>query len=96
MKPVRFHPSAESEMIEAASYYESQQHGLGGRFLVCVQAAINRIQLNPELFPKVDGDVRRCLTSTFQFGVMFRIQTEELQIVAVTHLHRKPGYWKNR
>ena len=96
MKPVRFHQAAELEMIEAASYYESQQEGLGSRFLVCIQDAINRIQLNPEIFPKVEGDVHRCLTSTFQFGVFFRIKTEEMQIVAVTHLRREPGYWRNR
>lgn len=50
MKPVRFHPDAEAEMIEAAVWYDSQQIGLGGRFLTTVQDAVNRIELNPELF----------------------------------------------
>ncbi len=33
MTPIRFHPEAESEMIAAALYYESQQKDLGKRFL---------------------------------------------------------------
>jgi len=72
MKAVKFHPDAESEMLAAAAYYEEQQPDLGRRFLASVQDAINRIMLNPHLYPTVDLDVRRCLTKTFPFGVLFR------------------------
>ena len=51
MKVVKFHPDAESEMIAAAAYYEEQQSDLGRRFLASVQDAINRIILNPSLYP---------------------------------------------
>jgi hypothetical protein len=33
MKPVRFHPEAEAEMMSAAKFYETQQQYLGKRFL---------------------------------------------------------------
>lgn len=96
MKVVKFHPDAEAEMIEAAAYYESQQSGLGRRFLASVQDAINRIGGNPRLFPVVELDVCRCLTKTFPFGVLFRERPDVIVIMAVMHLHREPGYWKNR
>lgn len=83
-------------MIDAAAWYESQQLDLGKRFLTSVQDAINRIELNPELYPVVEGDVRRCLTRTFPFAVLFRIKTAEIEVAAVMHLHRDPGYWKDR
>lgn len=67
MKALRFHPEAETELVEAAIWYEEQQQGLGQRFLTCVQDALSRTLLNPELYPFVDGDVRRCLTKTFSF-----------------------------
>jgi toxin ParE1/3/4 len=96
MKPVRFHPEAEAEMNEAAAYYEGQQPQLGRRFLVCVQDAANRIRANPQLYPIVEGDVRRCLTRSFPFGVLFRIRPEEYVVIAVMHLHRDPAYWGER
>ncbi len=96
MKAVRFHPEAESEMVEAAAYYETQQSDLGRRFLASAQDAINRIVLNPHLYPAVERDVRRCLTKTFPFGVLFRERPDEFVIVAVMHLHRDPDYWKSR
>ena len=96
MKLVKFHPDAESEMIEAAAYYETQQPDLGRRFLTSVQEAVNRIVLNPRLYPTVELDVRRCLTKMFPFGVLFREQPDRIVIMAVMHLHRDPGYWKDR
>ena len=96
MKAAKFHPDAETEMIAAAAYYEAQQPELGRRFLAAVQDAINRILFNPRLYPVVDRDVRRCLTKTFPFGVLFRELPNKVVILAVMHLHREPGYWKNR
>ena len=96
MKPIRFHPEAESEVIDAAVWYEAQQTTLGKRFITSVQDALNRIELNPELYPSVESDVRRCLTSTFPFGVLFCVRLDMLQIMAVMHLSRHPDYWKNR
>ena len=96
MKAVRFHPEAEAEMGEAAAYYEAQQENLGKRFLTAVQDAINRVHINPLLYPTVEHDVRRCVTKTFPFGVLFRALSQEIVVVAVMHLHRDPEYWKHR
>jgi toxin ParE1/3/4 len=96
MKTVRFHAAAEAEMAEAAAYYEAQQENLGKRFLASVQDALNRIQINPLLYQVVELDVRRCVTKTFSFGIVFRALQEQVIVVAVMHFHRDPDYWKVR
>jgi plasmid stabilization system protein ParE len=96
MKAVVFQEDAETEMLEAAAYYEAQQSDLGRRFLAAVQDAINRIVLNPSLYPVVTSDVQRCLTKIFPFGVLFRDRPEQIEVIAVMHLHRDPGYWQER
>jgi len=96
MIPIRFHPEADTEMMSAAKYYETQQKDLGKRFLASVQDALNRIQVNPLLYQEIESGVRRCLTMTFPFGVVFRIMPNQCVIIAVMHLNREPGYWKNR
>ncbi len=96
MKPIRFHPDADAEMLDAAGWYELQHKNLGKRFLTAIQDALNRIELNPELYPLVEGDVRRCLVKTFPFGVLFRIKPDVIAVMAIMHLHRDPDYWKNR
>lgn len=96
MKPYKFHPAARAEMNDAAAYYDSQQENLGRRFLVSVQDAINKIRINPQLYPATGFDARRCLTKTFPFGIIFRDMPERIVIVAVMHLHREPDYWATR
>jgi len=96
MKVVKFHPDAEAEMLSAAAYYEAQQPYLGRRFLAAVQDAANRIAATPGLYPIVDLDVRRCLTKTFPYGLLFRVRSEAFVIMAVMHLSRDPDYWKDR
>lgn len=96
MKTVRFHPEADTEMVEAAVWYEAQQEGLGKRFLMSVKDGLSRIELNPKLYPLVEGDVHRCLTKTFPFGILFQIKPDIIAIVAVMHLRREPDYWKTR
>ncbi len=96
MKPVKFHPEAEKEMLESSKYYESQQKDLGKRFLEQFQSSVKHIQINPEIYQKIDGNIRRCQTKIFPFGIIFREQSEQIEIIAVMHLKRKPEYWKER
>ena len=93
---VRFHHDAETEMVEAAAHYEAQQENLGKRFLTSVQDTLNRIQINPLLYPVIELDVRCCRTKTFPYGILFRGLADEIVVIAVMHLHRDPNYWKDR
>lgn len=96
MIPVRFHSEAEAEMIHAAVWYEQQQQDLGERFLSSVQDGVNRIKINPRLYPVVEGSARRCLLQTFPFSIVFEIKPDALVVIAVMHHRRNPDYWKTR
>ncbi len=96
MKRVRFHPEAETEMVQAAIHYKAQEPKLVSRFLVSVQDAISRIQISPLLYQLVEGGARRRMTRTFPFGVVYRDGVDAIEIIAVMHMHREPGYWRSR
>ena len=96
MTPIRFHPEADAEMMDAAVFYESQQQDLGKRFLSVVQDSLNHIQINPHIYPVIHLEVRRCITKTFPFYVLFRTMPDQIVIMAVMHQKRHPDYWKNR
>ena len=91
-----FHPEAETEFHEAIDYYEECEAGLGADFAIEVHTAIQNILTYPEAWPTQEGDIRRCLTSRFPFGVLYSIETEGIFSLAVMHLHRDPDYWKHR
>jgi plasmid stabilization system protein ParE len=96
MKPVIFLPEAEQEMLEAAKYYESQASGLGVDYLSEAERAVQSIAESPTTWPIVEGELIRRLVRGFPFGILYRVDPEEVVIVAVAHLRRRPGYWRKR
>lgn len=96
MPEIAFHTDAAEEMRAAAAYYETRERGLGDQFLEEVEEGLQRIQQFPRLWPTYEGEYRRCLLKRFPFGLIYRTAPEQIFIVAVAHLHRRPGYWKSR
>jgi hypothetical protein len=70
---------------------------LGDEFLDEVEEGLNRIRQFPLMWPVYDDVYRRCLLKRFPFGLIYRIQdAENIIVIAVAHLHRLPGFWKDR
>ncbi|MDA8138624.1 MAG: type II toxin-antitoxin system RelE/ParE family toxin [Desulfobacteraceae bacterium] len=91
-----FHEAAEEEFFAAIEYYEESQPGLGLRFSEEVYSTIKRICEHPLAWASIDSKTKRCLTNKFPYGILYRIVNNHIQIMAVMHLHRKPGYWQTR
>ncbi len=91
-----FHPEALEEYNDAGFYYAQKEPGLDLRFIVSVEQAIERILQDPLRYRAVDEDVRRCLTRVFPYAIIYTIEDDFVLIVAVAHLSREPGYWKQR
>jgi toxin ParE1/3/4 len=91
-----FHPDAEVEFNESIDYYESCGTGLGYDFSLEVLSSIEAIVPQPLAWPVVDLDVRRCLVNRFPFGILYAIEGQSIFVLAIMHLHRKPGYWRDR
>ena len=88
-------PAAE-EMLEASMYYERQAPGLGRAFLAEVRRAVQGILENPHVGRIVQQPIRRRLIRGFPFGILYRVNTHEIVIIAISHLRRRPGYWADR
>ncbi|MBA3960797.1 MAG: type II toxin-antitoxin system RelE/ParE family toxin [Chthoniobacterales bacterium] len=93
---VRFDPRAREELDAAIAYYEAAQPGLGRRFAEAMEVVVWRVQKNPETYRVIEGEIRQGRVRRFPYGVVFRIHGVDLEIIAVMHLHRRPGYWRSR
>lgn len=91
-----FHPEAEKELYEAIDYYNECQDGLGLEFAKEVYSIIQNILSFPQAWAPFSANTRRCLTNRFPYGIIYNITADEIFIIAVMPLQRKPGYWKNR
>jgi plasmid stabilization system protein ParE len=91
-----FHPEARAEYLEAIAYYAERQVDLATRFTIEIESAVQRIVEAPDRWPEVEDEVRRCLAHTFPYGVLYSVEVDYVLLLAVMHLSRKPGYWRNR
>ncbi len=91
-----FHPEAHFELEQTVEFYEKQQPNLGIKFLAEVYSSIKRIIEFPDAYPVFTKNTQRCLTNRFPYSIIYKIKQNEIFIVAVTHIARKPGYWKER
>ncbi len=87
---------AELELVSAIQYYEEKEVGLGLRFYAEIKSTLNRILTYSQAWRMLSLNTRRCRTKVFPYGVIYEIRTDEILIIAVAHLHRKPEYWKSR
>ena len=91
-----FHDLAKVELNEAARYYEAESIGLGTAFVDEVERSVASILEYPESSPVIRGSIRRRVLRRFPCGLLYRVRGEELRILAVMNLRRRPAYWIGR
>jgi len=91
---VKLIPSAELDVLDVFSWYESEQFGLGKRFLIEIENVIIYFRTNPLLYRKIYKNIRRSLLHKFPYGIYFIVEETSVQIISVTHLSRHPKNWK--
>jgi plasmid stabilization system protein ParE len=98
--PLSISEEAASEMVEAARWYETHRAGLGADFLEAVDQAVMRLAEMPRtgaLVPGIsDQAIRRRPVRRFPYHVVYLELPNRLQILAVAHDRRRPGYWMGR
>jgi len=79
--PVVLHPDAVEEAQAAWQWYLERS-----------QSAAEA----PERWPLFVHGTRRFLFRRFPFQIVYRVANDRIEVVAIAHGRRKPGYWKTR
>jgi plasmid stabilization system protein ParE len=97
-RTLRVLPAAEAELLSAAAWYEGKRRGLGIEFVAVVDQALRSILENPEGCPiwRASRPYRKVPLERFPYIVFFRLDPGTVEIVAISHSKRRPGYWLER
>ena len=96
MKPHRLDCLAACDIEEAARFYESRRNGLAAVFRKAVAEALARIVAATEHCRVIRSDIRQCRVRKFPYAVLYHYDGEIVDVLVVTHLHRKPDWWMER
>jgi plasmid stabilization system protein ParE len=89
-------PEAVDEARVALEWYQARSHTAAEAFLAELDRGIENVRAAPEAYPPYLHGTRCYLFHRFPYLLVYRIVPSALQVIAVAHSRRRPGYWKAR
>ena len=96
MHKFKLHPEADAEGIAAVAYIKKEDPCAAAMFKIALRESLDWACRQPLIFRCFEGDFRKIKVGKFRYSLVFRIRGNEVQVLAVAHMSRRPGYWKNR
>ena len=94
---IEFHHEAGVEYDAAFDWYLERSPDAAMKFDAAVQQALSHIIQGPRRWAPGPVNTRRYLLRRFPFLLIYReLSADRIQILAVAHASRRPGYWKHR
>ena len=93
---VKFHEDAVAEYEAAFEWYYLRSEFVASRFAEELNRAIAVVSDAPKRWTVANHGARKFLLQRFPFAVFYRELASGVQVLAVAHGRRKPGYWRNR
>ena len=93
-----FRPEAEAEAAEARLWYEQRSDQAAAGFVRQLRAAFDAIAAGPAgySFYAKPLSMRSYMLKTYPYLVLYRERDEDVEVIAVAHVRRRRGYWKDR
>jgi len=96
VKPLEIHPAALAELKSAIVWYQGRNQTAAVNFVTELDRAIDLVIDSPGRWPSGKHGTRKFVLRRFPFAILYREKETVVQVVAVAHGHRRPGYWKDR
>jgi len=93
---VTLHPAAAREVEVAYNWYLVRNPIAASAFQAELEHAVAVVADQPARWPKLNETVRRYVFPRFPFSLIFREAAGEVEIIAIAHQKRRPGYWTKR
>lgn len=97
MKPVLVQASARQELRDSAAWYRVRNQEVADRFVREVERTLELIETFPGTgarIPLVTGKTRRLPVAGFPYHLVFEELADRVEVLAVAHDRKRPGYWR--
>ena len=93
---LRFLAEAAEEAEAARTWYSDRDARVASGFLEELDHAVAMVLEAPQRWPLHVAGTRRYIFPRFPFSLVYREYGGVIEVIAVAHHKRKPGYWKSR
>ena len=95
-RSLRYHPLFDSDVLDAAEWYDDRQPDLGSDFVTRVRRAVDRLIADPDRRTSIDFGVRYWPVERFPYVVFYDLTESEVLVLGVMHTSRDPKKWLSR
>ena len=93
----RFGPLARLELLEAGQWYLAEGGPvMAEQFESAVERALQLLQFMPQLGSASYPGVRTWPLKKFPYTLAYRVEDPMINVIAVAHQSREPGYWQGQ
>jgi plasmid stabilization system protein ParE len=96
MRSVELHPEALTDAEQAWRWYAERSADAADRFEAELRRALEFAALMPEASSPAPAGTRRLRLHGFPHSLIYRVTQSAIQVLAVAHERREPGYWSKR
>lgn len=93
---VSFHPAAAQEAESTYDWYATRNPSAAHGFREELRHAVDAVSANPDTWPRHGSRARRYVFPQFPFSLVYVLRGEAVEVIAVAHGRRRPGYWRSR
>ncbi len=87
---LRFLPEVEDDVVAGFAWYEAKAPGLGEEFIRAFYRCVDDVPDHPLSYPRVHGDIRRCLLRRFPYATYFTVEGDDVIVAGLFHCARDP------
>lgn len=87
---VSIETEARQELEDSAQWYEERSKGLGGKFIDAFLGVVGYLETRPLVYTTFEGEYRQAVIKVFPFVIVYKVEGNEVRIIAVFHASRNP------
>ncbi len=90
------HPACRAEIADALRWYRDKDARVGRRLHDAIEHAAEMVRAMPHTWPAYLYGTQRFITIGFSYSFVYRVNGSMIEVIALAHAKRKPGYWRDR
>jgi toxin ParE1/3/4 len=93
---LHFFEEANDEAEEARRWYRDRSETAEAAFLRELDHAVELVVEAPHRWPRYISSTRRYVFPRYPYSLVYFLENDVVNVVAVAHENRRPGYWRKR
>jgi plasmid stabilization system protein ParE len=95
------HEAAKAEIQNHYDWYAARDPRVADRLADLFEKVAFEVARNPRSYPLLEvrqnpGNLRRARLKGFPLFVLYQVNDDSIEVLAVPHTAQKPGYWRSR